>query len=518
MVPRPATILLAGLWVVASATLGILVVALGYEFFAWQDRHSELQDRARLVVARAEQIATDSRIALRAMARLKTVPCSPEDLAELRIIAARTTQLVDIGRLHDGKVLCDGARGIGRGTLLPPNAIRRADGGLFWSQVQLFGDPRVHVAALARDGAVVFSRPRAASELLDDLERAVVAARTKAGDLIFRRSGAPERLVGAEYARSDYTGFWQEHGIRSCATISDFCIEIDEPAPVALGRMGAGTMAAVFAGGSVLGLGGLSLAWSRNSARRSLSRRLARAIRRDQIHVEYQPIVRLGDRQLVGFEALARWHQPAGGAIPPDIFIPVAERDGLLPALTERVMARAIAGLAPLLADGTDIYLSINVGVGSLFDPELPELLDYHCLRNGIDRSRIALEITERDTGDIDRIGEAIRSLREAGYRVFLDDFGTGYSSLAYLATLPIDTIKLDKLFTRSVDSAFVSTMVLRQVSHMVATLGLTIVFEGVETEEQAQSLEQLTPDAVGQGWLFGRPMPAHEALSFPFA
>jgi len=518
MVPRPATILLAGLWVVASLALGIIAVALGYEYFAWQDRHSELQDRARLVVARAEQIATDSRIAMLAVTRLKTVPCSPEDLAELRIIAARTTQILDIGRLHDGKVICDGARGIGRGTVLPSTTIRRADGRLFWPQVQLFGDPRIHVAALARADVVVFSRPRAAGELLDDLERAVIAARTIAGDLIFRRTGAREKLVGAEYASSGYAGFWRDHGIRRCATISDFCIEIEEPAPVSLTRVGTATAAAVFAGGSALGLGGLSLVWSRNSVRRSLSRRLSRAIRKDQIHVHYQPIVRLSDRRLVGFEALARWHLPSGVAVPPDEFIAVAERDGLLPALTERVVGRAIAGLAPLLADGTAVYLSINIGVGSLFDPELPELLDYHCLRNGVDRSRIALEITERDTGDIDRIGEAIRSLREQGYRVFLDDFGTGYSSLAYLATLPIDTIKLDKLFTRSVDSAFVPTLVLRQVSHMVATLGLKIVFEGVETEEQARSLDELTPDAVGQGWLFGRPMPAHEALTLAFA
>ncbi len=335
--------------------------------------------------------------------------------------------------------------------------------------------------------------------------------------MIFRRSGTREMLVGAEFARSSYTGFWADHGIRRCATISDFCLAIDEPAPVSLTRASPATAAAVFAGGSALGLGAMSLAWSRNAGRRSLSRRLARAIRKDQIQVHYQPIVRLSDRKLVGFEALARWSLPSGAAIPPDTFIPIAEKDGLLPALTERVVERSIAGLAPLLAGAADIYLSVNIGVGSLFDPELPDLLDYHCLRNGIDRGRIALEITERHTSDIDRIGEAIRSLREEGYRVFLDDFGTGYSSLAYLATLPIDTIKLDKLFTRSTDSAFVSAMVLRQVSHMVAILGLNIVFEGVETEEQARSLAELTPEAVGQGWLFGRPMPANEALTYAF-
>lgn len=518
MVPRPVAILLAGLWVAASVALGTLVVALGYEFYAWQDRHSELQDRARLVIARAEQIATDSRIALRAIARLKTVPCSPEDLAELRIIAARTTQVLDIGRMHDGKVLCDGARGMARGTVLPATMILRADGAAFWPQVQIFGDPRIHVSALARDGIIVFSRPRAAGELLDDLDRAEVAGWTRAGDLIFRRNGTPGRLVGAEHARANYAGFWNDHGIRRCASASDFCVEIAEPAPAALTRMSTTTGAVLLTAGSALGFGGLSLVWSRNASRRSLSRRLARAIRKDQINVHYQPIVRLSDRRLVGFEALARWHPPSGGAIPPDDFIPVAERDGLLPALTERVVSRAISGLAPLLAGSAEVYLSINIGVGSLFDPELPELLDYHRLRYGVDRSRIALEITERDTGDIERIGEAIRSLREAGYRVFLDDFGTGYSSLAYLATLPIDTIKLDKLFTRSADSAFVPALVLRQVSHMVATLGLKIVFEGVETEEQAQALEELTPGAVGQGWLFGRPMPAHEALTLAFA
>jgi sensor c-di-GMP phosphodiesterase-like protein len=101
---------------------------------------------------------------------------------------------------------------------------------------------------------------------------------------------------------------------------------------------------------------------------------------------------------------------------------------------------------------------------------------------------------------------------------VFLDDFGTGYSSLAYLATLPIDTIKLDKLFSRSVGTSLVGTLVLREICRMMMTLGLSVIFEGIETEDQARVLEELAPGAIGQGWLFGRPVPLSELTAMHLA
>lgn len=495
--------------VMLAVMIGISLAVVIYEVVAWRERDGMLRYQGRLILGRAIAVRQDIRAALDAAESLDTEACSAEDLEQLRLIALKSPYLMNLGRFIGGRIACDIVYGRAPAPIAlgEPDFVGRA-ATRFWLDRPIYADGRLKGAAASRGSTIVFTRPRAYSEFQPALGDADIAIAHATGGFVFTRFG--DGRPAQEADRSDDRG-WFAHAYRECNEAQRLCVAVKAPAhldpreiPVEIGFL-------LIGGGSTAGVFGFQLLRSRLQARRTPVRRLQQAIGSGGIAVLYQPLVRLGDRSMTGVEALARWPLADGTVVPPDIFIPLAERNGLLPALTRSVVTRALGDLAPMLRGDEPLYVSINIGVADLQDAALAALLVDECARHGIARSRVALEITERVTDDTARVESAVRALREAGFRVFLDDFGSGYSSLAYLATLPIDTIKLDKLFSRSVGTSLVGTLVLREICRMVETLDLTVVFEGVETEEQARALEKMAPGAIGQGWLFGRPMAAAE-------
>ncbi|HWE86219.1 MAG TPA: EAL domain-containing protein [Terracidiphilus sp.] len=243
---------------------------------------------------------------------------------------------------------------------------------------------------------------------------------------------------------------------------------------------------------------------------RSLERRLRRAIRSRQIVCAYQPIVDLETHAIVGAEALARWTDDSGESVPPDVFIPVAEDKGFIGAVTRLILDRVFEDMGSLLANGS-FHVTVNLSISDLGDPRFFEYLERGLKHNSIPPQSIGFEITERATalhGD----GQAgIARLRATGHAVYLDDFGTGYSSLSYLHDLHADAIKIDRAFTCTVGTEAVTASVVPHILDMALRLKLGIVVEGIETEEQADYFRTAFPGARGQGWLFGRPVPALE-------
>lgn len=242
---------------------------------------------------------------------------------------------------------------------------------------------------------------------------------------------------------------------------------------------------------------------------RSLERRLRRAVRTRQIVCAYQPIVDLETAFIVGAEALARWTDDSGESIPPDVFIPVAEDKGFIGAVTRLVLDRVFEDMRPLLAG--DFHVTVNLSPADLGDSRF-----FAHLENGLNRFKIparaiGFEITERATATHTDGQAGIARLRAAGHPVSLDDFGTGYSSLSYLHDLHADAIKIDRAFTRTVGTEAVTASVVPHILDMALRLKLGIVVEGIETAEQADYFRSAFPGARGQGWLFGRPVPAQE-------
>ena len=235
--------------------------------------------------------------------------------------------------------------------------------------------------------------------------------------------------------------------------------------------------------------------------RRGLESDLRRALEAEDIHVAYQPQFD-GDR-MVAVEALARWTHPVRGEVPPNFFIPLAEECGLIEQLGRQVIRRAFRDAA----GWPHICLSINLSPVQLRVPGLVPELELLLAQSGVAASRVEFELTESILlTDDPQTQDTLAALRRLGFKLALDDFGTGYSSLSYLRKFPIDRIKIDRSFVSSLPDDKVSEAVVRAVVRLGRTLGLSVVAEGVETEEQRQALSAAGCRGV-QGFLTGKPV-----------
>jgi diguanylate cyclase (GGDEF)-like protein len=240
---------------------------------------------------------------------------------------------------------------------------------------------------------------------------------------------------------------------------------------------------------------------------------LRRAIERGELVIAYQPIVRLEDRSIAGFEALLRWQHPRRGTILPSEFIPVAEGCGLIVQLGLFVMRRAADDLAGWLSQirQADLSVSVNLSSRQLLRRDLVNDVGSAIARANLPPRCFRLELTESLVMDNpEQAAHVLSELRRLGVGLSLDDFGTGYSSLAYLTRFPFDTIKIDRSFID--DQSPKRVVLLRSMIHMAHDLGLAVVAEGVSDENDALELRQMGCEFV-QSYAFGRPIPADDVL-----
>ncbi len=245
-------------------------------------------------------------------------------------------------------------------------------------------------------------------------------------------------------------------------------------------------------------------------ARQRIETDLREALRLEQLELYYQPIVRLADRAIVGFEALARWNHPINGVITPDKFIPVAEECGLIEMLGGWALREACRQ-ATHWPD--HMRVAVNLSPLQFASPDLPRTVETVLGETGLAATRLELEITEglliRNT---ERTLDTLHRLKALGVRIAMDDFGTGYSSLSYLQSFPFDKIKVDRSFVSGVNTTPHASTVVRSVIDIANVLGMTTTAEGVETEDQCGCLLTLGCDEA-QGYLFGRPQRAADAV-----
>jgi diguanylate cyclase (GGDEF)-like protein/PAS domain S-box-containing protein len=241
---------------------------------------------------------------------------------------------------------------------------------------------------------------------------------------------------------------------------------------------------------------------------------LRRALERDELTLEYQPLVSLLDHSLISVEALVRWNHPERGRIAPADFIPVAEESGLIEPIGRWVLDRACRQAARWYRqrpDAPPLTMSVNLSAAQVANRSLPETVAAALHSSGLDPSCLALELTESVmVGDIDELHETLMALKAVGVRLVLDDFGTGYSSLSYLSRLPLDALKVDRSFVAGLGTEPRDTAITEAIVAMSRALSLQVVGEGAETAEQVQELSRLGCDLV-QGYHFSRPVPAAE-------
>lgn len=244
----------------------------------------------------------------------------------------------------------------------------------------------------------------------------------------------------------------------------------------------------------------------------AIQQHLRHAISGRSVSIAYQPVISLARRTIVGVEALMRWECPGIGAVPPSEFIAAAEETGVILSLGEWILREACAQARRWQLRGLPaIRMAVNVSALQVQQPDFLRVVTAACEATNLKPSHLELEITERVMLQPESCAlRNLEALRRLGVRISVDDFGTGYSSLSTLATLPLDTIKLDRTFVETVpDDAFQADMV-QSIINIAHRRTLNVVGEGVETPRQAQALLQMGCDEV-QGFLFGYPTSAHE-------
>jgi diguanylate cyclase (GGDEF)-like protein/PAS domain S-box-containing protein len=242
----------------------------------------------------------------------------------------------------------------------------------------------------------------------------------------------------------------------------------------------------------------------------TLNQELRHSLQSDELSMQYQPIVNLSTKRIMGFEALMRWHHPERGLISPDVFIPIAEQNDVILdlgmfALREAATAAARWGKSQKSRD--DLYVSVNLAPQQLHDPRLMSTIEAILLESSLDAERLVLEITESTAlFDITETLAVLTQLRELGIGIALDDFGTGYSSLSYLLQLAPRVIKIDRSFVSPVNDSGDNEMLLETIITLGKKLRVTLIPEGIETESQLNKLVRLGC-RYGQGFLFSRPV-----------
>ncbi len=236
------------------------------------------------------------------------------------------------------------------------------------------------------------------------------------------------------------------------------------------------------------------------------------AIEREELTVEYQPIVSLDTFKISGFEALARWKHAEHGQISPNQFIPVAEETGLIIPIGEWILREACTQTRrwqELYPSEEPLSISVNLSAKQFAQPDLIERIEQVLLETKLEPSSLRLEITESVVVEnVEAATGLLRRLRKLGVGLSIDDFGTGYSSLSSLHSFPISTLKIDGSFVSRMDGQNENTEIVRTIMSLAENLGMDVVAEGVETLEQVTKLRTFGCEK-GQGFFFSRPIPA---------
>jgi diguanylate cyclase (GGDEF)-like protein len=237
---------------------------------------------------------------------------------------------------------------------------------------------------------------------------------------------------------------------------------------------------------------------------------LRRALEKDELCVYYQPIVSLASGELHGFEALVRWQHPERGIISPDDFVPLAEETGLILPIGLRVLRDACHQLRKwqqYSVSNRGLIMSVNLSGKQLTQPDLIARIEEALRESQIDPWHLKLEITETVVMENPELAAVtLAKLRGLGVRLSIDDFGTGYSSLSYLNRFPVDTLKIDRSFVTSMNEADENLQIVKTIITLAGNLGMQVVAEGVETEEQLEQLRSLKCQ-YAQGFYFSKPL-----------
>jgi sensor c-di-GMP phosphodiesterase-like protein len=501
---------LAAVLAIAGAIAPLAVMAYASWQFAISKELDALQDVGQRAVSRTEQTYSEARRALAEIDDSTFERCAASHISTMRILTLNIDAVSEIRYVENGQIKCTSW---GRAAIKVNETqfdYRTQDGLEITFGVRPIDGIARRMTALHRGNHTVLVAPSQFSAI-GMLPRTSLALFTPEGHLFSTRND-----VDADLARSHLEGDARglhEGMMYSRVASGDVVAIVTEPVTALYASLQSelilllpiGLFISAFIVGIVVFM-----------SKRRLSPRaeLELAVHKREFVVHYQPILELKTQICVGAEALVRWRRPDGTLVRPDLFIPLAEETGLIKPITDQVCDAIVREIGPLLANDRGLHVSINLCAEDIRTGRFLDLIATKLEGTGIHNNQICLEATERGFIDIEAARQTLALARAAGHSVAIDDFGTGYSSLQYLEGLPMDALKIDKSFIDTIGRATATSSVTSHIIGMAKGLGLFTVAEGIETEEQAAYLRDKGVD-LGQGWLFSKPLPADEFITF---
>ncbi len=466
---------------------------------------------AQDVLHRTEETASQFQAAQQKVAQARLPPCSPQDVKLLREVDLGSSFFKAAGRIANNTLLCTSQGVINPISLGEPDLVTEQGIAEYFNK-QLWPQPGHALNVYASDGFAMIVDPQLAVDVSTegpDVELAVFVPSAPDHDRVAAvgqklpsnwfeaiPKGAPStvledgylvtRVRSAKWDISVVAATPQRYIIQRIRHFAFFFI------PVGV-------------------LCGALLAWAVSyltRVRSSFPTMLRRAVRDKAFYVEYQPVVELQSRRVIGAEALVRWSSRFAD-IRPDYFIPLAEDCGLIHLITKQVMEIVTGDLPRLLKMDPDFKVAINMSAADLRDFATIEALGEVLRTSGAGPNNVEVEATERAFLQGPETAELLEELRRRGFTISIDDFGTGYSSLSCLQSLALDTLKIDRAFVETINTDGATSQVVKHIIDMAHSLHLEMIAEGVENEPQARFLLNHGV-RFAQGWHFGRPMPLH--------
>ncbi|MBR7651174.1 EAL domain-containing protein [Brucella oryzae] len=501
----------------------LLMLFLGAAFGQWAGNRLRILDEERHIniymaalLAHANRLVVSAHETIDAANRSPYEMCSPEDMAYLRDLIFSAYQIKDIGRFRGGRFICS--------TLLSnipgqpdrsPADVHLSDGTYVYGDRSLI-TPGSHGSVIGKDAAnVVLSS--VAFDLLHTPQYGFAIYMRDADQKHFARLYS---YPSGNFPAPDFGDLGRKYDVLSnvikeyrCDDNTGICIALEARLDNSGNSARWKSFIAVSLGmlaGATLGLGWFAY----RNRERPLASMLNKALRACQLEVVYQPVVNVADAKITGFEALLRWQLQTGDLIPPDVFIAEAEEKGMAGRVTAYVVDHVIDEMGDLLRRNRNLQININITASDVQASAFQQNIQTKLADAGIDPRQIGLELTERTAVDFSKASKGIRQLRDQGHKVYIDDFGTGYSSLSYLGELQIDAIKIDKAFTRTVCTDGDTVSIVPQIISMARQHNLGIVVEGIETEAQAEYFRKMKKPMTAQGWFYGKPLQAEEAMA----
>jgi sensor c-di-GMP phosphodiesterase-like protein len=505
-----------------GAAMLLAIVIPGW--LAWREARQQAYDigssqtlaYARDVLHRSDAAASQARERLHELIRSPYPPCSAASLKLMRDIDLSTIYLQAVGHTRNGVMVCSS---LGTAPLpLGDNPYRTSNGYKIYPNVPLAGAEPGTLLAIEEGGfAVLIHRDLPIDASVNEPDVSLGLFHVERKQNIIARGRIDPRWVsrlGTRAESSFVDGAYLVSIARSkqvlVAAIAAVPIRHVEERAAAIERR---LVPAALVGGIVIAVL-LFLGWRRQG---SLTTALRQGLRRDEFYLLYQPIVNLESGVMVGAEALLRWRRPSGEEVSPELFIPVAERNGIIHELTDRVMRLIASDTAGYLARHPEFHIAINLSAGDMQSTAIVGKLERLIAHCGAQPSNFILEITERSFLDLDAARPVLQELRARAIEVAIDDFGTGYSSLSYLESLQVDYLKIDRSFIEAIGTGAPTSQVVGHIIEMARAMRLRMIAEGIESVAQADFLRSRHVH-FAQGWKYGKPMPFADVLQHRLA